>query len=173
MCRFSWIIYFGFNVHSGELNVSLAGCFREKGCVVYASVVATGAGHLWVVPAILSSPPSLLENEGSYTESFGGRWILFSECVLNTAGCPLTMPKRMPFEKRIPICLTTACCWGDLSLLSQAEWGNAQPLISKAESVQGGSWAARYGLSLKHIFMLLHTTLHVDHYLGVLEESES
>lgn len=61
MCRFSWIIYFGFNVHSGELDVSLAGCFREKGCVVYASVDATGTDHLWVVPAILSSPPSLGE----------------------------------------------------------------------------------------------------------------
>lgn len=110
MCRFSQIIYFGFNVHSGELDVSLAGCFREKGCVVYASVDATGADHLWVVPAILSSPPCLLENEGSCTESFGGHWILFWEGVLNTMSFPLTRQKRMPFEKWIPVCLTTAFC---------------------------------------------------------------
>lgn len=52
MCRFSWIIYFGFIVHSGELDVSLAGCFREKGCVVYASVDATGTQTIcgWFLP---------------------------------------------------------------------------------------------------------------------------
>ena len=52
MCRFSQIIYFGLNVHSGELDVSLAGCFREKSCVVYASVDATGTQTIcgWFLP---------------------------------------------------------------------------------------------------------------------------
>lgn len=52
MCSFSWIIYFGFNVHSGELDVSLAGCFRGKGCVVRASVDATGTQTIcgWFLP---------------------------------------------------------------------------------------------------------------------------
>lgn len=52
MCSFSWIIYFGFNVHSEELDVSLAGCFREKGCAVYASVDATGTPTIcgWFLP---------------------------------------------------------------------------------------------------------------------------
>lgn len=43
---------FWFNVHSGELDVSLAGCFKEKGCVVYASVDATGTQTIcgWFLP---------------------------------------------------------------------------------------------------------------------------
>lgn len=75
--------------------------------------------HLWVAPAILSSLPCLLENEGSYVKSLGGHQILFWEYVLNSAGFPLTTQRRMPFEKRNPIYLTTAYCSGSLSLLSR------------------------------------------------------
>lgn len=51
-CRFSWILYFALNVHSGELDVSLAGCSKGKGCVVYASVDATGTQTIcgWFLP---------------------------------------------------------------------------------------------------------------------------
>lgn len=86
-----------------------------------------------MVPAILSNLP-LLENEGCYVESLGGHRILFLECVLDIAGVPLTMQKKMPFEKRIPICLTTALWYSNLSLLSEVEWRDAQPLISASWS---------------------------------------
>lgn len=53
------------------------------------------------------------------------------------------MQKKMPFEKRIPICLTTAPCYRNLSLLSEAEWGDTQPLISACKS--SGKTCASWG----------------------------
>lgn len=51
-CRFSWILYFALNVHSGELDVCLAGCSKGKGWAVYASVDATGTQTIcgWFLP---------------------------------------------------------------------------------------------------------------------------
>lgn len=51
-CRFSWILYFALNVHSVELDESLAGCSKGKGCVVHASVGATGTQTIcgWFLP---------------------------------------------------------------------------------------------------------------------------